>query len=98
VTCTAFDLADYLLRENRGGRSWRTIAREDYGDRVHFATLNRIALSGGGWLPRDRRVLRVLGLVEARKRTKVEKAISKMARDTTNSVLKRKPSKKEYFL
>lgn len=59
-------LAWVLRQMNRQGRSWRTIAREDYGDRVHFATLNRIALSKGKWLPKDEQVLIVLGLIKLR--------------------------------
>jgi hypothetical protein len=66
VSYKAKRLASALLRENRRGRSWRTIARDDYGDRVNFATLNRIAISKGDWLPKDEEVLKVLGLVTTR--------------------------------
>jgi hypothetical protein len=55
-------LARRLLRENRHGRSWRAIAHEDYQDRISFATLNRIAIHKGEWLPKDENVLILLGL------------------------------------
>ena len=87
---TAQGLSERLLSENRSGRSWRTIAREDFGDQVNFATLNRIAREGGQWLPKDRKVLRVLGLIEPKKRTAIQKAISRMARDTKKAVLVQK--------
>jgi hypothetical protein len=66
VSYKAKRLASALLRENRRGRSWRTIARDDYQDRVNFATLNRIATSRGEWLPKDEEILKVLGLVTIR--------------------------------
>ena len=60
---TPSELAKRLQGENRSGRSWRRIAREDYKDKVNFATLNRIANSGGKWLPKKRKILIALGLV-----------------------------------
>jgi hypothetical protein len=57
-------LAKRLLSENQSGRSWRKIAREDYGDKVNFATLNRIAIHDGKWVPKSRKIQRVLGLIE----------------------------------
>ena len=53
-------LARSLLRANRRGYSWRQIAADYPG--VHFATLNRIANSGGEWLPKDDETLIALGL------------------------------------
>lgn len=44
------------------GWSWRDIARDAYGDKVNFATLNRIAKSKGTWLPKDEGILITLGL------------------------------------
>lgn len=46
--------------------SWREIAHVVYEDKVHFATLNRIAKSKGTWLPKDENVLKVLGLIRER--------------------------------
>jgi len=87
-TDRALLLAQHLLSENRiGGRSWREIALKDYHDRVHFVTLNRIALSNGKWLPKDRKTLRALGLVEPKPRTEIQKAISRMVRQTNKDVL-----------
>lgn len=66
---TAKRFAKRLLREHRKGRSYRTIAREDYptldddGELiVKFGTLNRIAISRGEWFPKDRKILVALGL------------------------------------
>lgn len=58
-------LARSLLRENRS-RSWRRIAAEDYQDKVNYATLNRIAISRGAWLPKDEKILTILGLKKQR--------------------------------
>lgn len=60
-------LARKLLRENRHGRSWRVIAREDYQDQVSFATLNRFAIHKGEWLPKDEAILIALGLKKERR-------------------------------
>ena len=59
-------LARNLLRENRRGRSWRIIAREDYQGKINHATLNRIAISKGEWLPKDDEILTILGLKTVR--------------------------------
>jgi hypothetical protein len=59
-------LALALLRANRRGRSWREISAMDYGGQVHFATLNRIAIHKGAWLPKDERILELLGLIVKR--------------------------------
>lgn len=56
-----------LLRENRHGRSWRVIAREDFDGAVHFATINRFATHRGQWVPKDPGILTALGLVKPRK-------------------------------
>jgi hypothetical protein len=79
-------LARRLLRENRKlGRSWRTIAREDFGDQINFATLNRFALSEGKWIPNEK-IQTVLGLKKPRKERKpltpIQEAIKRMAKDT----------------
>lgn len=68
-------------------KSYRQIAREDFPG-VAPGTLNRIANSNGAWLPKDRKILKALGLVgQGRRRTKVEKAITKMARETRKAVI-----------
>jgi hypothetical protein len=66
LTAIAKRLAKRLLNENARGRSWRKIAREDYGDKVNFATLNRIAKSGGEWIPKNKEILVALGLSKPR--------------------------------
>jgi hypothetical protein len=65
-------LAGRLLRANHGtrskpARSWRVIAREDYSGKISHATLNRIAITGGEWLPKDKKILILLGLKKERK-------------------------------
>lgn len=55
-------LAKRLLRENKRGRTWRTIAREDFNDQVNYATLNRITREKGAWIPKDEQLQIILGL------------------------------------
>ena len=62
----AKSIARRLLRENRHGRSWRQIAREDYCNRVNYATLNRFANGKGEWIPKDENILLALGLIKPR--------------------------------
>lgn len=68
-------------------RSWRQVSRLHFPT-VPAGTLNRIAKSGGAYLPQGRRELRALGLLERRKRTAMEKAITKMVRETRKALLK----------
>lgn len=93
-------LARMLLRENRNGRSWRTIAREDYQGRIDQSTLSRIARGKGVWTPRDEKILVILGLkkpcvpkpppvpVPAWVRD-MRKRIAGMAKQTRQDVLRR---------
>jgi hypothetical protein len=95
LTDRAFELAKRLLSENHAGRSWRRIAREDYADQVHFATLNRIANSEGEWVPRSRKTLRVLGLLDRKPEDppwlkQRRRAIRKMVKETKKAVLVRR--------
>lgn len=63
MSSKAKKLATTLLRENRkNGRTWRAIAKDDYGNRVAAGTLNRIAKSKGAWLPKSDATLITLGL------------------------------------
>lgn len=92
-------LARMLLRENRSGRSYRTISREDYQGRIDQSTLSRIARGKGTWLPRDEKILVILGLkkpcvpksppapVSAWLRD-IRKRIAGMAKDTRRNVLR----------
>ena len=94
LTDRAFALAKRLLSENRSGRSWRKIARQDFGDKVNFATLNRIAKSGGHWLPKNRKLLRVLGLIETKPPdpewlARRKRAIRRMVKETKKAVFDR---------
>jgi len=59
-------LARRLLRENRQGRSYRTIAREDYQNKIDQSTLSRIARTKGEWLPKSSELLNLLGLLTVR--------------------------------
>lgn len=56
-------LAARLLRDKR---PWRKIAKDDYGDRVHFALLCKFAQRRGEWLPKDEAILDALGLITKR--------------------------------
>lgn len=89
-------LARTLLRANRD-RTWRTISIEDYGGRVHYATLNKIANKKGTWLPTDETTLIALGLMMPRKPKpildpipewlrQIRKRIAAMARQTRSDL------------
>lgn len=68
-----------LLRENRkNGRSWRVIAREDYQDKIHNATLCRFALSKGEWFPKDKELQIVLGIRKQSKPRPKQKTMMQM--------------------
>ncbi len=58
-------IAKRILRENRKGRSWRVIAREDYPT-VKPGTLNRFAKEKGAYIPVDEDILVALGLKHVR--------------------------------
>jgi hypothetical protein len=73
-------LARSLRRENRpNGRSWRTIAREDYRNEIDQSTLSRIAREKGKWIPATEHLQILLGLKKAHKSK--PKAISEMTKD-----------------
>lgn len=59
-------IAKRILRENRKGRSYRTLAREDYPG-VKAGTLNRFAKEKGDYIPADESILIALGLKKTRK-------------------------------
>lgn len=68
MSSKAKTLARRLLRENRkNGRSWRVIAREDFGGRISHATICRFAINNGEWLPKDESLLIMLGVKSPRK-------------------------------
>jgi hypothetical protein len=55
-----------LLRENRKmERSWRTIAREDFDNKIPPGTICRFAKSKGTWVPGNTEHLILLGLKKA---------------------------------
>lgn len=87
MSSKAKTLARRLLRENKHGRSWRTISREDYNGNVNHATLNRIANSKGEWLPKDEGLLMTLGLKRERK-AKATKAYTPIAEMSINALRK----------
>jgi len=93
-------LARTLLRENlKNHRTWRQIAKEDYNNQINYATLNRFAIHKGTWLPRDEKLLVILGLkkpcvpkpppapIPAWLRD-IKKKIAGMAKDTRRDVLR----------
>lgn len=87
MSSKAKTIARRLLKQNRGtpsipARPWRTIAREDYGDKIPNGTLSRFALSDGEWLPKDEYQY-LLGLKRERKATHSQpKDLFDMATDT----------------
>jgi hypothetical protein len=84
-TTTAYLLALHLLSENRvGGRSWRAIAKEDFEGKINYATLCRFALSSGTWIPKDRKIQKILGLIKPP--TQTERAIAGLAKITRSAM------------
>jgi hypothetical protein len=75
-----------LLERHAELRSWRKVAQVYYPG-VTFQVLNKIGKHG--IFPKDRAILKALGVEGQgrRKRTKVEKAITTMARNTKRAVL-----------
>lgn len=58
----ARNLANRLIQEHQKKRPWREIAQEDYPPIVKAGTLNRIAKSGGKWMPKNKKILAALGM------------------------------------
>jgi hypothetical protein len=50
------------LKRKAKTRGWRDIAKQDYGNRVHFSVLNKIANTGGAYTPSDEKTRIILGL------------------------------------
>jgi len=67
-----------LLRENRHGRSYRTISKEDYGDQINQSTLSRFAREQGGYIPKDERLQIILGLRKERHPRPKQKTVMQM--------------------
>jgi hypothetical protein len=65
ITGKAKKLATSLLRKNRT-RTWREIAAQDYGNKIHFSVLNKIAKSRGAYIPSDKPTQYLLGLYKPR--------------------------------
>lgn len=84
-------LAAELIEKWRPLRSWRKVQALHY-PAVNFVTLNRIARTGGAWIPEDVKILRALGLVEKKVllpgEGRVLRKIAKMAKDTREKVLR----------
>lgn len=87
----ACKLAKSIIALHAEVRSYRKIAERYPG--VTFQTIGRIAKSGGAWIPKDRKVLRALGLIEPRKKAdehtkRIRREINYMVRETKKAVLK----------
>jgi hypothetical protein len=78
-------LADHLQALHDQTPSWRTI-QEQFYPTVPAGTL--CAIAKGEKVPRKH--MKALGLTGRRMRTKLEKAIAKMARETNDAVVRRK--------
>lgn len=87
------DFRTRLLQQLAAGRSLRQIAA-DYPECVKHGVLGKIAKHG--IFPKDRAILKALG-IGGRKRSEVEKGIAKMAKNTTDAVVRHKPVKEEYL-
>lgn len=88
----AAELAKRLKAENEGGRSWRAICREDYSDAFSHTVLRNLVCDGT--IPKDHKILTALGLRQPQ--TEMQKHISALAKETADSVVRHKQTKKEY--
>lgn len=83
-------LVDRINALHRGGVSYRKMAREHFPG-VAPGTLCRIAKEQGRWLPKDKKILRLLGLVKKPELSKHERRtkrkIAGMAKETREEVL-----------
>lgn len=68
VSAKGKKLARRLLRENKS-RTWREISEQDYGGRIHFAVLNKIANSNGAYIPSGKATQYLLGVYKPRRLT-----------------------------
>ena len=68
ASAKARKLARELLRKN-ATRTWREISEQDYGGRIHFSVLNRIANTGGAYIPTDKAAQFLLGIYKPRRIT-----------------------------
>jgi hypothetical protein len=68
LTTRAKKLASRLKQENKT-RTWREISEQDYGGRIHFSVLNRIANTGGAYIPTDKAAQFLLGIYKPRRIT-----------------------------
>ena len=88
----AADFAASLIETHRPLRSWRKV-RDLYYPAVSFIVLNRIARTGGAWMPKDAKILRALGLVEAKAmlpgEARTRRKIAQMAKITKEQVLRK---------
>jgi hypothetical protein len=94
TTEAARKLAQELKARNALGEPWRAIAESFCSPIVKAGTLWRIAAEAGEWLPKDRKILMELGLIERKQRTeheiRIRKKIDSMARKTRRAMLGRK--------
>ena len=65
-------------------RSLRQIVKEDYDCQFSHAVLGRIIREGV--FPKDRRILKLLGVVKTRQVSEVDKAIRRMAAETRKAL------------
>ncbi len=87
-------LREHLCRQHADGRSWRVQCREDYGSAFSHTVLQKIAVLGV--YPKDREILKALGLVTVKQKTPLEIAVATMARKTRGAVINHKLPKEEY--
>jgi len=59
-------LARRLLRDKR---PYRTIAEQDYGNKIHFSVLSKIVNTDGAYIPADKESQFLLGLYKPRRFT-----------------------------
>ena len=94
----AQNFANWLNSKHDSGMSFRAIAelfpaREDGSQIVKAGTLDRIAKSGGAYLPKEREILEAMGLIKPRKirswlpgERRTARIIGTMARELSRSI------------
>ena len=90
-TQPAKDLAKYLNLRHAELHSWRKVAAEYHSPLVKPGTLNRIAKSKGKYIPNDKSILAILGLLTEPELIpewlkKIRSNIHTMAKDTKKSL------------
>lgn len=82
----ACNFAKRLNQKHAKMHSWRLVAQEYQTSIVKPGTLNRIANSGGNWLPCDEDILIALGLMRPRKPKSIPRVIPELEKRVRKNI------------